>query len=293
MREEDRDQLAEPEGGLRLRLLPLLAMTGALAATGLLDHVTGARYSVLALYAAVVAAAGWWLGRLAAVLLAAVAIAVWFAVRHDVLDTTRNWNGGIFFLVLSGLGYLAALQRQLRGALAHSRWLARNDPLTGVFNVRAFYSAAQIEVNRARRGRRWVAAAFVDLDHFKALNDSAGHAAGDQALRSIVAQLRRNLRSTDVIGRLGGDEFALVLPDTDLPRALLVVDRIRVDIQVQMRAAGWPVTASIGVAAWKDDPPEIDDILRVVDGLMYDAKRLGRNTVRALDPGAPATAGRA
>jgi diguanylate cyclase (GGDEF)-like protein len=159
--------------------------------------------------------------------------------------------------------------------------LAITDDLTGLFNRRTLFQRGQDEINRARRFGRPLTAVMLDIDHFKNVNDTYTHAAGDNVLRIIGELCRRDLRNTDLAARYGGEEFALLLPETDEPTALLVVERLRHDI------ASTPmtiddvhtihITVSAGIAALDANLTTFDDLIHCADIALYSAKQNGRN----------------
>jgi diguanylate cyclase (GGDEF)-like protein len=163
--------------------------------------------------------------------------------------------------------------------------LATTDGLTGVQNHRAFQETLMGEVARAYRYRMPLALIMVDVDHFKQYNDTFGHPAGDQVLRTVARLLREHSRTTDVVARYGGEEFAILLPSTDQEGALAQAERLRATIA----AAAWPkraVTASFGVATLglDDYPPDGDAapgtlLIMAADGALYQSKTQGRNRV--------------
>ncbi|WP_029214839.1 bifunctional diguanylate cyclase/phosphohydrolase [Kallotenue papyrolyticum] len=164
--------------------------------------------------------------------------------------------------------------------------LATVDPLTGLANHRAIVWQLDSELERARRWQQPFALLFLDLDHFKALNDSGGHALGDDTLREFGAVARASLRSFDVLGRWGGEEFVALLPQTGLDDALRLAEGLRAAVAAhRFTEAGIHLTCSIGLALYPDDGLERDTLLERADRAMYAAKRLGRNQVRcASDP---------
>jgi diguanylate cyclase (GGDEF)-like protein len=165
--------------------------------------------------------------------------------------------------------------------------LAAADPVTGLPNHRTVVLAFDVECERARRYQRHCTALFLDLDHFKALNDSYGHPAGDAALREFAAVVRTVLRGVDILGRWGGEEFIAMLPETDPDAALAVAERVRAAVAAHTfwSAGGAHLTCSIGVATYPNDAENRDELIEMADRAMYSAKRLGRNQVRtAGDP---------
>jgi diguanylate cyclase (GGDEF)-like protein len=158
------------------------------------------------------------------------------------------------------------------------------DALTDIPNRRYFQEFLDRELVRAVRHRRPLALAFLDIDHFKAVNDRMGHIAGDMALRQLVGCVREIVRRDELFARYGGEEFAVVLPELDLPTAAVVCERIRQTVQGHsfvFNRQQFPLTVSIGVgvlAAGEEVGPT--ELVRRADAMLYEAKRAGRNRVR-------------
>ena len=128
---------------------------------------------------------------------------------------------------------------------------------------------------------------LADVDRFKVLNDTLGHAAGDAALLHVAAILKHQLRGRDVAARIGGEEFVLWLPDVSYSEALSVAERVRDAIETSnwsWRGSPWLLTASFGVAQWPDTSRHVDNLYAQADASLYDAKRLGRNRVAGSRP---------
>lgn len=162
------------------------------------------------------------------------------------------------------------------------RELAATDPLTGLMNARAYYATCEQLISGALRTGAPFAVLFIDLDHFKRVNDTYGHEAGDTVLRDTAACLLRNTRLSDALGRIGGEEFSMFLPNTDLQGALTLAEKLRLDIESLMPTTGetqLKITASIGVAPNLPHHHAIEDIQRDADQAMYHAKQEGRNRV--------------
>jgi diguanylate cyclase (GGDEF)-like protein len=174
---------------------------------------------------------------------------------------------------------LSASEARLKSLLAKEHELARIDPLTSVPNRRAFYEALEKERVRTLRYRRPVTIAYIDIDNFKKVNDSLGHAVGDELLVEVAAGLMSNLRVSDYVGRLGGDEFGLVLPETDATAAKAVLHKLRRGLLGEMQTHRWPVTFSIGAATFLDPPNSLDVMIRLADETMYAIKAQGKNNV--------------
>jgi diguanylate cyclase (GGDEF)-like protein len=188
------------------------------------------------------------------------------------LPLVQYWNmlvrAGFFFIVAYTL-------TKLKAALLHERELARTDWLTGLPNSRSFLESAEHEAARARRARQPLTMAYIDLDGFKAVNDTLGHAAGDALLRHIAHALVSGLRNIDLVARLGGDEFAVLLPDTSQTAARHALERLHALMQEAATRGGWPVRVSVGAVTLLPPPPTVDDMLRHADAAMYSAKRDG------------------
>ncbi|MDE2585446.1 MAG: GGDEF domain-containing protein, partial [Betaproteobacteria bacterium] len=161
--------------------------------------------------------------------------------------------------------------------------LAMHDPLTGAFNARAYYQIGDQLIMAARRTESPYSVLFVDLDHFKSVNDTYGHAAGDTVLKACATCIAGNIRASDIIGRVGGEEFSLFLPATDIEAALQVAEKIRLAIEtLEIPIAperNLRISASIGVARSQQHDQTLQDIQRQADTAMYQAKSAGRNRV--------------
>lgn len=182
---------------------------------------------------------------------------------------------------------LLSAHRQLSAAHAELAGLATTDPLTALANHRALASIIDAELARARRYERGCALLFMDIDHFKELNDACGHAAGDRALRELGELVNKVLRSIDTLGRWGGEEFVVVLPEIDAGQAMTIAERIRKTIAAHRFevAGGSHLTVSLGVASYPHDGGTRSGLLDAADRAMYAAKWLGRNqTFAASDP---------
>lgn len=156
--------------------------------------------------------------------------------------------------------------------------LAETDPLTGIANRRRFFRSAEHEALRAKRhGTPW-SVLWIDLDHFKAINDTFGHDTGDAVLRTVADRLRRHLRDVDLVARVGGEEFAVLLPATDTQGAAVVAQRLRASIENEPAPTGSPVTCSLGVAEAARGEA-LANVCRRADAALYEAKQAGRNRV--------------
>jgi len=160
--------------------------------------------------------------------------------------------------------------------------MATRDGLTGLSNRRDFMDRASHDLLLARQSGKPLSAIVLDLDHFKKINDHYGHAVGDAVLRRFAEISTTALRPRNAMSRIGGEEFALVLPDTALPDAMAVAERLR-NVVANDRSASLPVfTLSVGVSALEAGDKSIDDVLSRADRALYKAKKDGRNRVATL-----------
>jgi diguanylate cyclase (GGDEF)-like protein len=171
---------------------------------------------------------------------------------------------------------------QLELMLSRMSDLAMVDELTGLKNRRSFFDAIESVIAASRRRGKPVALALLDLDHFKDVNDSLGHVAGDAVLREIAKRIEDTLRQEQIVGRIGGEEFAVLLPDTTPSQALVAIERVRRAIGdtpvVLSSGVAMEVTMSGGIAALPDGAP-VNHAMQQADRAMYRAKKLGRNRI--------------
>ncbi|CAM4125268.1 sensor domain-containing diguanylate cyclase [Roseateles saccharophilus] len=188
------------------------------------------------------------------------------------------WTGLVLLLLQNAtLAFLVLMRLILR-----IERLLERDPLTDTLNRRAFDQALASAHAWLARGRGY-ALVMIDMDRFKQLNDSLGHAAGDAALRQMVKELQPCLREVDRFGRLGGEEFCVLLPDTDIAGAALVAERMRCLIDaapLRWLEQDWPLSASFGIAEAERGDTGADAVLARADAALYRAKHQGRNLVQ-------------
>lgn len=179
------------------------------------------------------------------------------------------------------IGQLQVLMQENETIRAGLEASANTDSLTGLYNRRHFMDEASQAFARARRSGNPLTVAIADLDHFKAVNDSQGHAAGDLVLKSVAERIRDTLRQTDIYCRYGGEEFAFVFPDTSLAEACVLANRLREAVATmpfKLHAHdAQPVTISIGMVEVQD--MNLDMALNRADQAMYSAKAAGRNRI--------------
>jgi diguanylate cyclase (GGDEF)-like protein len=180
---------------------------------------------------------------------------------------------------------LVLLQEDITERKSHQATLERlatTDHLTGLLNRRAFLDATEREIRRAQRYGQSLSLLMLDVDHFKRINDSHGHPAGDEVLRRIAAACRGMLRDEDLTGRLGGEEFAITLVQATLPAAVAVAERLRKtigDLVIGHEGKTLAATVSIGVAGFGGAIGSLDALISQADERLYAAKHAGRNRV--------------
>jgi len=286
--------VARPRAGVRstFALVLLGDLVYVVVAASVVDPLRHAT-PLMMLFAAFVAAwflDAWMLG----VHMAVVPFACWSALAPSFTDAPGL---GVQVLVNAGMLDVAAfgvfvLRRRVQGLLAATEALSSTDPLTGLANRRSLVTQSERLWRQAHRGGDHVVALVLDLDHFKQLNDTHGHATGDAVLRAVAQALRAVVRPTDVLARIGGEELVVVGLAADRTEAHRLGERLRSAVRQAWVDQHPGVTASIGVAL--DRPvPDTDPatgVWRLVDradAAMYEAKQAGRDRVELAPPLVP------
>jgi len=202
--------------------------------------------------------------------------------RHVAITIQNGTDYRLVWQLLAGGLIIALIAAYWMRKLSRlNRELARlsvTDRLTGIFNRMKLDEALAAEIQRCRRYDQALAVVLIDIDHFKRINDTYGHQAGDRALIDIARLMREGSRETDIVGRWGGEEFMVVLPHTDLGGAGRLAEKLRTAIAAHEFPGVGQQTASFGVAAYRiDDQP--NDLVARADSALYEAKRNGRNQV--------------
>jgi diguanylate cyclase (GGDEF)-like protein len=208
------------------------------------------------------------------------------AARIRVGESLRRYVG---WFVAGSVAVLAVLfvafrraQGRERAALRRVEWLAHFDSVTGLPNRALLSDRLAQETARARRAASTFAVVLFDLDGFKEVNDTWGHAAGDRVLALVAERARKCMRASDTLGRQGGDEFMAVLPETGEEGALAVAEKLRACLSepYPLDGASANVGASLGVSLFPDHGDDADALLRTADAALYGAKREGKGRVR-------------
>jgi diguanylate cyclase (GGDEF)-like protein len=216
--------------------------------------------------------------------------------RETALADFVQWNLAVIVTVAAAaspalLVFAVPAVLMQRRFMMHAQLVSKTriDPKTGLLNVAAWDREATAEITRAVRTHTPLAVALIDIDHFKAVNDTHGHLAGDEVLRTISRILTNSLRSYDLAGRFGGEEFVLLLPHASDADAYRITERLRADIaDLPIPISPTPgspqvkVTVSIGVATLNGARRELADLLAAADAALYYAKETGRNRTRVV-----------
>jgi diguanylate cyclase (GGDEF)-like protein len=199
------------------------------------------------------------------------------ALDHKEMETSRLYIALLLTIVASIAFWLYRLKRsQLRFMR-----MARRDGLTDIFNRQHFVEEAEQSLRHAAKSMRCASMILIDLDHFKAINDTHGHIVGDHVLRHTVAVCQRYLRSCDLFGRLGGEEFGILLPECSAEDAIERAEQLRIAIHTTPSDESAPMTisASLGIASTAHHGHDLRRLLAAADEALYRAKRAGRNRV--------------
>lgn len=256
---------------------------GALLVTaiGFLHALTGLAYEFHAFFIVPILTVSWFLGPRFGYALAVLAAVEWFMADRMLAGNQAAllpllFNTAVRLAIFAGGAWLVGV---LRVILLRESRLAREDALTQLPNRREFLERGRQAFAQAQRQGEPIAAAFIDLDRFKEVNDTLGHETGDRLLKTVAAAMRAHVRVSDVPGRLGGDEFVLLLPNMKADAVHAYVEKLRRRLLDAMQAQGWPVTCSIGVASYRVTPPDFDALLKQADALMYEVKHDGRGRI--------------
>lgn len=255
---------------------------GVVLMLGLIDYMTGFELSFSFFYLIPVTMIAWTAGRNRGLVVSVFCAVVWFT--SNLLSGERfsqpligAWNTMIRFGFYAVVTILLA---ELRHALEEERILANTDPLTGALNRRSFNQIVEKRMIFAKVNRHACTLVYIDLDNFKTINDSMGHAVGDMVLKVVVDTIQMQIRNTDFLARLGGDEFAVLLTSIDQEQARLIVERLQASLLEKMMANGWEITFSIGVLTVLRIPESLDKLVSMTDALMYDVKGKSKDAIQ-------------
>ena len=246
------------------------------AAIGELDLLSGPDISLSLFYILPITVVTWRIGRTAGFALSVVSVCVWVFVdarQISSLAAVGYWNPVIsltFFLIFTAT--LAEFSLLVE-------WV-RTDYLTGLANARGFHDFVTKEIYRCGRTGGSFSLAYLDIDNFKFINDSLGHNAGDDVLRLVGSVLHKTIRRSDIVARIGGDEFTILLSGAGQQSAATAIAKVEETLRAELARAKWPVTFTVGIATFREPPRSVEAAIKQADELMYEAKRMGKNTRR-------------
>jgi diguanylate cyclase (GGDEF)-like protein len=271
------------------RIIGTAATALAVLLIGWIDYATGPDIGLSLLYLVPVALAGWYGGLTVAIFVGTFAGTVWLAADLAWRDTDTAvaisfWNAFTRYVIYVSEGMLLALvhrdREKLRRMAAHQASLARTDVHTRLPNARAFLEVVEEELELARENGDPVCVAYLDLDNFKQINDSFGHAVGDEVLQRVAFALQRSIRGHDVAARVGGDEFAVLLRGVEPEVAQKVGERIAARVrEIGANYAEAALGATLGLAYFRAVPENAATLMRAADGAMYAGKIGGKGRV--------------
>lgn len=255
-----------------------------IAVLGFLDYISGYEVSFSIFYLVPISYAAFFAGAPVGIFISSISAATWLAADLSYGHQYSHIAIPMWNMVMR-LGYFilhALLLSKFVKLHGVTRNLSITDPLTGAFNWRFFEEVVAREKERSRRTGKPFTLAYFDLDNFKSLNDTEGHSAGDDLLRTITSEIKGVISSRDVLARLGGDEFIILFPETGLEEAKKVVQKLNGELLKTMNRRKWPVTLSMGVIPVGDPTLETNLVMKMVDDLMYKAKKAGKNRIEFL-----------
>ena len=258
------------------------ASVGGVLILGIIDYITGFELSMSFFYLIPVTVIAWTIGRSAG---------LWFSVLSAATWLTSNMLAGLEYSQLSiavwntliRFGFFSTVTiilTELHHAIEEELILANTDPLTGAMNRRSFNEIAEKRMIASEIHNRPYTMVYIDLDNFKKVNDTLGHAVGDLVLKLVVDTMHTQIRSTDFLARIGGDEFAILLTDIDQQQAKPIVERIQSSLLTRMKANDWEITFSFGVLTVLTMPESVDKLVSMTDALMYKVKDKDKNAIQ-------------
>ncbi len=248
---------------------------------GVADYHISSEVNLYVIYLLLISVAGWfgsrkwnrWVTAACALAWAIGEARLGFAGSHPMVVVWSYLVHPGFFFIFNHVLW------RLKHDMEKERQTARRDFLTGLLNRRGFLETASGELHNRKNGWRTISLAYMDVDHFKHVNDQFGHVAGDAVLSRLADIFRAHLRPTDTPARLGGDEFAVLMPHTEARSARKLVSTLQDRLVDAMRDTQWPVTLSIGVVEFRKPPASVQEMMQRGDDCMYRAKNAGRNRI--------------
>jgi len=256
----------------RLALLTVLVLSGISAAFGNIIFLE-------LFYVFPITLASWYGSKKTGVSLALVSSFLLLLINEiqSDFDATKIVTYGLPCFI--SFSVLAILITNFRNVHRVESTAADTDLLTNIFNPRGFYIELANELLRSARYKHIFSLVYLDIDNFKFVNDSQGHAEGDLLLIEVARCLKNALRATDIVARLGGDEFACLLPETKQEDAIAAFSKARELLKSQMSHSDWPVSFSVGLVTFEAIPTDIKEAMKVADDLMYSVKKSKKNNI--------------
>lgn len=274
------------DGSRKTSQLRAVAVATALTSVlGCADFMTSSEISFSIFYLIPITAAVILSGRQLGLIFSVICALVWITADIASGLDYHVWHIPVWNTLVR-FGYFTfhtVLLNQLLTTISMIQAASLQDPLTKAANWRYFEQYSSQLLQQAGRDNIKMTIAYIDVDNFKKINDSFGHGVGDEVLIQIAQTIRSQIRSQDMIARLGGDEFAVVLNNTDLATSQEILDRIRRATLQEMQAKNWDVTLSIGAMVFSVLPMTITPMLKMVDSLMYDVKKNGKDNIKILE----------
>ncbi|WP_286717318.1 GGDEF domain-containing protein [Thalassolituus sp. UBA2009] len=205
----------------------------------------------------------------------------WYQCRDEAI----RWVDGrlVRIEIATDISDRKRMEQELEAARREAEYLAGTDALTRLNNRRAFFKLGEQVLKEALRFNRPTSIIMFDLDHFKQINDTWGHSAGDAVLQRVATLAEATVRNADILARIGGEEFAILLPQTDMPQARILAERIRqalTDDVLPINGMDINVQASFGISSCEHcDDMTLADLLNTADEQLYLSKKLGRNRI--------------
>lgn len=258
------------------RILLILALSFFI---GFIDYLTGPDYTFSLFYLILPTFAAWKMSRPLALFAAFTNSFIWLwgdfsSERFSLAASIYVWNFASRLIILIIVGILVS---SVRKSMDQEKKLSRVDPLTKALNLRAFKELLEVEINRSLRYNHSMTLVYFDIDNFKSVNDTFGHAVGDKVLATISKAVKKTIRQNDVFGRLGGDEFAILLVETDTKEAHLAVSKVQKALEPIIQKNKWPISLSIGVLTFMDSFCDSEKAISLADQLMYSVKKSTKN----------------
>lgn len=258
-----------------------LFCVGLLFLVGWVDFITGFEFQFFVFYVLPIWLATWKGSSRLGYLFVVLSTVSWFGVDSYAMHPYSSpfipiWNGLIRSVVFF---YIVYSVDNIKTRLMLEEIHADYDVLTGILNGRGFRDRLETLFPLIRREQKTCTLAFIDVDNFKQVNDTLGHAVGDRVLKAVAEVMKTGVRSSDLVSRLGGDEFVVFLPDTQEAQAKIVLEKLKAKLQTTVQEAGWPIGFSIGSYTFNSGQTDLTDALSNADALMYQVKREGKNKI--------------